>query len=116
MASKSKEARMDQKVFWEDRLKQRLEVLAEKGVDPGRLSKDMAVKKIRAKLRDTEARLRAVEEQDTKGEELARKKAEKLAAPKEKKTRKKKETEEDRAAASKRQQKKKKKKEDKAES
>ncbi|MFZ0451986.1 MAG: hypothetical protein WAL98_22365 [Desulfatiglandaceae bacterium] len=114
MPSKSKESRMEQKIFWEEKLKQRLEVLAENGVESGKLSKDMTVKKIRAKLRETGARLKAVEAQEKKVEEMAREKAEKLAAPKEKKTGKKKKTEEEKAAESKRQQKKKKKKEAKA--
>jgi hypothetical protein len=111
MASKSKESRMEQKIFWEEKLKQRLEVLAENGIDPGKSPKDMAIKKIRAKLRETEARLKAIGTQEKKAEEMAMKKAEKLAAPKEEKISKKKKGEEERAAESKRQQKKKKKKE-----
>ncbi len=114
MPSKSKEARLEQKNFWEEKLKQRLDVLAENGVDPRKSFKDRTVKKIRAKLRDTEARLNSIGTQEKKIEEMAAKKAEKLAAPKEKKT-KKKLAEEVKGAESKRQQKKKKKKVGKAE-
>jgi len=108
MPSKSKEARLEQKIFWEEKLKQRLDVLAENGVDPRKSPKDRTVKKIRAKLRDTETRLNTIGTQEKKIEEMAVKKAEKLAAPKEKKT-KKKVAEEVKGAESKRQKKKKKK-------
>ena len=111
MPSKSKESRMEQKLFWEEKLKRRLDLLSEKGVEPSKSARDMTVKKIRANLRETEARLKAIETEEKEAEEMARKKAEKQAAPKEKKA-KKKETG-GKPAESKRQQKKKKKKEGK---
>jgi colicin import membrane protein len=113
MASKSKEVRIEQKKYWETRLSQRLEVLAEKGLKPQETTKDAAVKKIRAHLRETEARLKAIASLEAKAEEMARAKAEKAAAPKEKKAKKGLEKQEAQEM-SKRQQKKKKKKEAKA--
>jgi hypothetical protein len=113
MASKSKEVRIEQRKYWENKLDQRLEVLAEKGLKPQETAKDPAVKKIRAHLRETEARLRSITSLEAKVEEMARVKAEKAAAPKEKKGKKDKEKQEAQEV-SKRQQKKKKKKEAKA--
>lgn len=110
MASKDKEARMEQKRYWEAKLRQHLGKLAEGGVDNAASAKDATVRKIRAKMRETQARLDSVRAMETKAEEMARKKAEKLAAPKEDKGKKKKKVEEDTKALSKRQEKKKKKK------
>jgi hypothetical protein len=113
MTSKSKESRIEQKRYWETKLEHRLGALAEKGADPRNAAKDPAVKKMRAYLRETEARLKTITSLEVKAEEMAKKKAEKAAAPKEEKGKKgkaKQETQE----MSKRQQKKKKKKEPKA--
>ncbi len=112
MASKTKESRLNQKQFLEGKLQQRLSILAEKGLDPKQISKDTAVKKLRAEIRETNARLKAIKARETKLEEMAKAKAEKLAAPKQKKGKKEKEAE-DAQEMSKRQQKKKKKKEGK---
>jgi hypothetical protein len=110
MASKGKEQRLEQKQYWNEQLQQRLSLLAEKGLDGEAVSKDTTVRKLRAKMRETGERLRAIEGKEKKVEEMARIKAEKLAAPKKEKSSKKKVVEET-AAESKRQQKKKKKKE-----
>jgi len=110
MASKSKEVRIEQKKYWETKLEQRLGALAEKGADPKEAAKDPAVKRIRAHLRETEARLKAIISLEAKAEEMAQKKAAKAEAPKKEKGKKgkaKQETQE----VGKRQQKKKKKKE-----
>ena len=112
MASKTKEARLNQKAYLEGKLEQRLSILAEKGLDPKKISGDMAVKKLRAEIRETNARLKAIKARKTKLEEMAKAKAEKLASPKQEKGKKKKVTDEA-LEMSKRQQKKKKKKEDK---
>ena len=113
MASKGKEQRLDQKHHWNEQLQQRLSLLAEKGLDADAASKDTTVRKLRAKMRETGERLRAIEGKEKKVEEMARIKSEKLAAPKKEKSSKKKMVEET-AAESKRQQKKKKKKEGQA--
>jgi len=112
MPSKSKAARLNQKDSLENRLEQRLTVLAEKGLKPGDISKDVNVRGIRAKIRETNARLNAISALEKKAEEMARSKAEKEAAPKEVKGKKKK-VKEDEADMSRRQKKKKKKKEGK---
>lgn len=110
MGSKGKEARLEQRRYWEEQLTQRLAHLAEKGLDADKISRDVAVRKLRASIRETGQRLKAIEGKEQKAEEMARIKAEKLAAPKIKKSDKKKAVEEQ-TAESKRQQKKKKKKE-----
>lgn len=112
MASKTKEARLNQMNYLEGKLEQRLSVLAEKGLESKKITGDMAVKKLRAEIRETTARLKAIEAREKKLEEMAATKAEKLAAPKQEKANKKKATEEA-PEISKRQQKKKKKKEGK---
>ena len=114
MASKSKEAREGQKDYWENKLNQRLAVLADRGLQPQRIAKDATVRKIRAKIRTSNARLKAVVLLEKKVEELASIKSEKMAAPKKEKTKKQKELEKT-PELSKRQQKKKKKVEGKGE-
>lgn len=112
MASKSREVRIEQKEYWKTKLEKRLGLLAERGVKPQEAAKDQAIKKIRAHLRETEARLKTITSLEVKVEEMARKKAEKAAMPKEKKGKKGK-VEQETPEMSKRQQKKKKKKEPK---
>jgi hypothetical protein len=115
MASKSKAARVDQKAYWENKLDQRLSVLAEKGLESGRTAKDATVRKLRAKIRKTDARLKAITGLEKKAEEMIQNKAEKMTAPLKEQGKKKKQPEQG-PAISKRQQKKKKKKENKGES
>ena len=88
MPSKSKTARLEQKAYWEEKLAQRLSVLAEKGLSPEKIARDTAVKQLRARIRETGARLRVISEREKKAEEMARARAEKTAAPKMKKTKK----------------------------
>jgi hypothetical protein len=112
MPSKNKEARLGQKTYLESQLNQRLAGLAEKGLEPAGIAKDVEVKRLRAEIRKANARLRVIREKEKKLEEMARIRAEKAAAPKKEKGKKKKGTAEE-EAASKRQQKKKGKKEKK---
>ena len=114
MASKSKEVREDQKDYWQNKLNQRLSVLADRGLEPQRIAKDATVRKIRAKIRTSNARLKALVLLEKKVEELARIKSEKMVAPKKEKTKKQKELEKA-PEISKRQEKKKKKVEGKGE-
>ncbi|HDZ89104.1 MAG TPA: hypothetical protein ENH37_00290 [Deltaproteobacteria bacterium] len=111
VASRAKTVRADQKAYWEEKLNQRLSLLADQGAEPRKVARDTTVRQLRAKLRETEKRLQSIEEKEKKLEELARVKAERLAAPKKKE--KKKTAAEEKAAESKRQQKKRKKKEGK---
>ena len=88
MASKSKIVRLDQKTYWEEKLNARLSLLAEKGLDLQKAAKDETVRKVRAKIRETEDRLRAIEAREKKLEEMARLKAEKQSLPKKDKLKK----------------------------
>ena len=110
MASKEKTARLEQRVYWEEKLKQRLSLIADKGAESEKIAKDTTVRKLRAKVRETDKRLKAIEEKEKKLEERAKIKAEKLAAPKKEKKEK---ISEEKPSKSKRQQKKKEKKESK---
>lgn len=110
MGSKSKEARLEQKVYWESKLTQRLSFLADKGVESDKTEKDAVVRKFRAKIRETEGRLKYIAKNQQKVEDMARVKAEKKAVPKEKKV-KEKQGKQEQKETSKRQQKKMKKKE-----
>jgi hypothetical protein len=85
MASKDKQVRLDQKSYLEEKLNQHLTVLAGKGLLPERIAKDVSVRKIRAKMRKTEGRLKVIAELEKKMEEKARIKVEKTAPPKKKK-------------------------------
>ena len=91
MASKSVEARENQKAYWGNKLNQRLSFLTEKGFEPGKIAKDGTVRKLRAKIRETESRLKTIARKQEKVETMAKIKAEKAAAPKEEKVKKKKE-------------------------
>lgn len=111
MPSKSEATRLVQKAFWEEKLKQRLSVLAEEGAPKEAMGKDAMVEALRAKVRETNRRLTTIRTLQQKAQDLARAKAEKAARPK---AEKKKKVEEVQQAESKRQQKKQKKKEAKA--
>jgi hypothetical protein len=110
MASKGKAERMGQKAYWEVKLERRLTVLGEKGLEPAKISKDAVIRKIRAKMREADLRLKAITDLERQTEDLARAKAEKMAAPKKEKSKKRKAPDEA-PVMSKRQQKKRKKKE-----
>ena len=88
MASKEKAARLEQKVHWEKKLNQRLSLLADRGAGSEKISKDTTVKQLRAKMRETDKRLRVIEEKEKKLEQMAKVKAEKLAVPKKEKGKK----------------------------
>jgi len=106
MPSKTREARLEQKGYLEAKLKERLETLGERGLDPRSISKDRGVRKLRADLRSTEERLTAIEEKEKKIAEMAGRKVEQQAAAKVKEKGKKKQAAEDQPEMSKRQKKK----------
>ena len=107
MASKSMEAREHQKAYWKSKLEQRVAFLKDQGVTSELTLKDSGVRHIRAKIRETERRLRAIENKEKKGEEVARLREKRLAEKQDKTGKRKPEQEE--GAVSKRQQKKQKK-------
>ena len=81
MASKLMKVREDQKAHWELKLKQRLDVLKGNGTSDSRIDKDTVVRKIKAKIKETASRIRAIIAKDEKIKEMARVKEEKKAAP-----------------------------------
>ncbi len=109
MASKGKTEQEGQKAYWQRKLSQRIEVLTGMGIDAVQIEKDTTVKKIRAKIRDTVNRLRAIDSKEKQIEEMARLREEKKAAPPKEKSKKDKAAEK---AAAEAKPKKKKKKED----
>ncbi|HDR15452.1 MAG TPA: hypothetical protein ENN79_08265 [Desulfobacteraceae bacterium] len=111
MGSKDKEVRLQQRALLEKQLDDRLAFVAAQGIKGKDAAKDSGLRMIRAKIRETDARLKTIEALEEKAEEMAARKAEKLAAPKVKKSKKK--TQEEDTGPSKRQQKKQKKKETK---
>ncbi len=114
MPSKTKEARLQQKIYFERKLSERLSLLGEKGLDSKQITRDSSVKKFRAQIRETNDRLKAIEGREQKIEEMAKAKAEKSAAPKEPEKASKKKSKKEDGEQSKRQQKKRVKKEEKA--
>ena len=90
MPSKSREARDEQKKYWEGQLKLRLELLGEKGLPSEKVAKDPMVRKIKAKLRSTGRRMVVIEGRRKKIEEMARIKAEKMGGAKREGSKKKK--------------------------
>ena len=83
MASESKETRLKQKATLEAKLQKRLALLAEKGIDEKKIARDVLVKELKAKLKETAARLRAIAANEQRTAGLAAIKAERLARPKE---------------------------------
>lgn len=111
MPSKTKAARLEQKANLEFTLNQHLANLAEKGLEPSKMAKDPTVKKLRAEIRKTTARLQVISTMEKKREGMIKRKTEKEATPKKEKLKKQKEVED--GSVSKRQQKKIEKKEKK---
>ena len=83
MASKNEETRLKQKAALEAKLQKRLALLAEKGLDEKRIARDVLVKELKADLKQTALRLRAIAANEKRTADLAAKKAERLAKPKE---------------------------------
>ena len=110
MPSKSREARDEQKNYWERELKLRLKLLGEKGWPSEKVDKDPMIRKIKAQLRSTGRRIVVIEGRRKKIEEMARIKAEKMGEAKRERAKKKKRNVEE-SGPSKRQLKKQKKKE-----
>ena len=83
MASKSEETRLKQKATLEQKLQKRLALLAEKGLDEKKIARDVLVKELKANLKGTQVRLRAIAANVKRTADLAVMKAERLAKPKE---------------------------------
>ena len=81
MGSNQRQTQNGQKECFERNLKDRLAVLSEKGSESREIEKDSLVKKLRANIRAINNRLKAIDANEKKTEELARMKVEKAAAP-----------------------------------
>jgi len=78
MSSKSKEVRLQQRRVFEKKLELRLQQLKQKGVDEEKAQSDPLVKKLNAKIRQTNFRITVFEKYVHQAEELAKAKAQKL--------------------------------------
>lgn len=90
MTSERRETRLKQKAQWEEKLKKRLALLAENGIEEKRIGRDTLVRELKAKIKESDARVKAIDAKEKRTADLAAKKAEKLAAPKEEAPKKKK--------------------------
>lgn len=80
MGSKQKDIQVRQKQLLERRLKDRKSFLSERGTESAEINKDAFAKKIQARIRAIDGRLKAITKLEKKTEELAKKKTEKQAA------------------------------------
>ncbi|MHB8771525.1 MAG: hypothetical protein ACYC7J_11040 [Syntrophales bacterium] len=78
-----REARLKQKALWEQKLQKRLALLKGKGLDEKKIALDVDVKALKAKIKESDKRLRAIDATEKRTAELAAIKAERLAKPKE---------------------------------
>ncbi len=82
MSSKSKDVRIEQRSVLEKKLDLRFQQLAQKGTGQEKAESDPLVKNLKAKIRETNSRIKAVEKIEKLNEDLAQAKIQKLAAPK----------------------------------
>lgn len=83
MASESRETRLKQKAECEVKLQKRLALLAAKGADEKKIARDVLVRELKAKIKESQFHLRAIDAKEKRTAELATIKAERLARPKE---------------------------------
>ena len=81
MGSNRKPAQMERKAYFERQLKDRMSFLSEKGIESAKIKKDAILKKLRANIGAINTRLKAIDANEKKTEELAKMKVEKAAAP-----------------------------------
>ena len=81
MGSKQKQAQIGQKESFERKLKNRLTLLSEEGIESRKIDKDVLVKKLRANVEAINTRLKAIDANEKKNEELVRMKLEKADSP-----------------------------------
>jgi len=77
MGSNQKQTQMDRKAYIEKTLKNRLSLLAEKGIESAKIDKDTIVRKLRANIEAINARLKTIADHEEKAKELKKIKAEK---------------------------------------
>ncbi len=81
MSSKSKDVRIEQRRMLEEKLDLRLQQLAQKGISKEKAQSNPLVKNLKAKIRETNTRIKAVEKIEKLNEDLAQAKILKLTAP-----------------------------------
>jgi len=81
MSSKSKDVKIEQRRILEKKLDLRLQQLAQKGISKEKAQSDPLVKNLKAKIRETNIRIKAVDKVSKLNEELAQAKVQKLTAP-----------------------------------
>ena len=81
MSSKSKDVRIEQRRMLEEKLDLRLQQLAQKGISNEKAQSNPLVKNLKAKIRETNTRIKAVEKIEKLNEDLAQAKILKLTAP-----------------------------------
>lgn len=81
MGSKSKEVRIEQRRTLEKQLELRLQKLAKQGISEEKTLKDVLVKNLKAKIRETNIRIGAFDKHVSRTQELAQTKAQKLSEP-----------------------------------
>jgi hypothetical protein len=75
--------RLRQKAEWEVKLQKRLALLGARGFDAQKIARDVGIKELKAKIKESQVRLRAIDANEKRTAELAAIKAERLAKPKE---------------------------------
>jgi hypothetical protein len=83
MASLSRETRQKQLAEWELKLHKRQTLLGEKGLDAKMVAHDIGVRQLKSKIKESQARIGAIDALEKRTAELAAMKAERLAKPKE---------------------------------
>lgn len=83
MRSNKKQVPTGQKESFERKLKNRLAYLSEKGTESRIIDKDPIIKHLQANIRAINTRLKAIDANEKKDEELAKRKIEKTIAPQE---------------------------------
>jgi hypothetical protein len=81
MSSKSKDVRIEQRRILEKKLDLRLQQLAQKRISKEKTQRDPLVKNLKAKIRETNIRIKAADKFVQLNEKLAEAKAQKLARP-----------------------------------
>jgi hypothetical protein len=81
MGSKHKQAQTGRRESFERKLKDRLALLSKEGIESRQVDRDALVKKLRANINAVNTRLKAIDANEKKTEELAKMKVEKAAVP-----------------------------------
>jgi DNA-directed RNA polymerase specialized sigma54-like protein len=82
MGSKQEETAVGHKAYYEVKLNERRSYLVEKGIDPQGIAKDTILKNLKSKVKKMNLRMAALAAIKKRTEELAKIKADRLAAPK----------------------------------